>query len=44
MLGGVSVCSWKTFDATVVIKGGLFPSDEKDESHVPIKLLAFVSI
>ena len=44
MLGGVSVCSWKTFDATVIIKGGLFPSDEKEESHVPIKLLAFVSI
>jgi hypothetical protein len=44
MLGGVSVCSWKTFDATVVLKGGLFPSDEKEENHVPIKLLAFVSI
>jgi hypothetical protein len=44
LLGGVSVCSWKTFDATVIVKGGIFPSDEKDEIHIPIKLLAFVSI
>lgn len=43
-LGGVSVGSWKTFDATVLIKGGIFPSDESEDNHIPIKLMAFVSI
>jgi hypothetical protein len=43
-LGGVPVGSWKTYDATVVIKGGYFPTDETDENKIPIKLMAFVSI
>jgi hypothetical protein len=43
-LGGVPVGSWKTYDATVVIKGGYFPIDEADENKIPIKLMAFVSI
>jgi hypothetical protein len=43
-LGGVAVGSWKTFTATVVIKGGWFPPGEGDEQRIPVQLQAFVSI
>ena len=43
-LGGVSVGSWKTFDATVLLKGGIYPSDQIEDNHIPVKLMAFVSI
>lgn len=43
-LGGVAVGAWKSFTATVVIKGGWFPPGESDEQRIPIQLQAFVSI
>jgi len=43
-IGGLSVGSWQTYTADVVIKGGWVPQGEPDENRIPIVLRAFVSL
>lgn len=43
-LGGVAVGTWKTFTATVLVKGGWCAPGESDEMKAMVQLQAFVSI
>jgi hypothetical protein len=43
-IGGLSVGSWKVFNADVVVKGGWISVADNDEERIPIVLKAFVSL
>jgi hypothetical protein len=43
-IGGMNIGSWRTFEATVTLKGGWVPAKQPDEVKIPITLRAFVCL